>query len=61
MPNLWSLAGSVALGLLLAGPVAAVAVALLPSSWRSPAVPWLIAGCAVGLVIWLRHGRDRRP
>ena len=49
----------VLVGLLLAGPLAALAVAALPERWRGPAVPWAVGALAIALVVIVR--RSRRP
>ena len=46
-------------GLLLAGPLAALALVALPEQWRGPAVPWAVLALAIGLVAILR--RPKRP
>jgi len=58
MSRLRSLATSVAIGLVLAGPVAAIAVVSLPEDWRMPAVPYATAVGMVALVAWVRWPRQ---
>ena len=50
---------SVLVGLLLAGPLAALTLVALPEPWRGPAVPWAVAALAVALVVFVRQ--PRRP
>jgi hypothetical protein len=50
---------SLALGLLVAGPVAALATATLPVAWRGPNVVAAIAAASVGAVVWIRGVRPR--
>jgi hypothetical protein len=50
---------SLALGLLVAGPLAALAIATLPNAWRSPSVVAVIAAASVGAVAWMRGVRPR--
>jgi len=47
---------TVAAAVLLAGPVAAVVVPILPPSWRHPAAPWAILVLALGAIARLRRG-----
>jgi len=54
-----SLAVNVLVGLLLAGPLAALAVVALPERWGGPVVPWAIAAAAIALVAYLRQ--PKRP
>ena len=50
--------GSTLLGLLLAGPVAALALVAMPEDWRGPAVPSAAALSCIALVAVLRHTRE---
>ena len=50
---------NVLVGLLLAGPLAALALVALPEPWRGPAVPLAVTAFAVGLVVIVR--RPKRP
>ena len=47
-------------GTLMAGPLAAVALALAPEAWRGPRVAWLIWAACVGFVAVMRTRRMRR-
>jgi hypothetical protein len=49
----------VLVGLLLAGPLAALALVTLPERWRGPAVPWAVAALTIALVAFVRH--PKRP
>ncbi len=57
--HLRHLIGSVLLGLFIAGPVAALLLALLPVAWGGPAAPWAAVVLCVGLSVAAR--RRRRP
>jgi hypothetical protein len=46
---------NVLIGLLLAGPLAALALVALPEAWRGPAVPWTVAAIAVAVVTIVRR------
>lgn len=50
---------NVLVGLLLAGPLAALALVALPEQWRGPVVPWGVAALAVALVAIVRQ--SKRP
>ncbi|MGE5198676.1 MAG: hypothetical protein ACM3H9_03485 [Rhodospirillaceae bacterium] len=52
---------TMAAGVCLAGPVAAVVVPLSPASWRSALLVWGLLLGAVALVAWLRRRRWTRP
>lgn len=43
------------LGLLAAGPVAALTIVALPGSWRGPLVPAAVAACTVLAIAAVRH------
>lgn len=49
----------VLIGLLLAGPLAALALVALPERWRGPAVPWAVAALAIVLVALARRAMPR--
>jgi len=59
MSKATAVAVNVLVGLLLAGPVAALTLVVLPEKWRSPAVPWAVAAAAIALVAFLRQ--PKRP
>jgi uncharacterized membrane protein YccC len=46
---------NVLVGLVLAGPLAALALVALPEQWRGPAVPWTVVALAVALVALVRR------
>ncbi len=48
---------NVLVGLLLAGPLAALALVALPAGWRKPAVPWAVAALAIAVVVIVRQPR----
>ncbi len=48
---------TLACGVCLAGPLAALAVPLAPPAWRQPPLVWGILLGAVALVAWLRRRR----
>lgn len=50
---------NVLVGLLLAGPLAALALVAMPERWRGPVVPWTVAVVSVALVALLRQ--PKRP
>jgi hypothetical protein len=50
----------VATGTLLAGPLAALSLALAPEAWRGPRLAWLIWAACAGLVALLRRRHRRR-
>ena len=50
---------NVLVGLLLAGPLAALALVALPEQWRGPAVPWAVVAVAVAVVAIVR--RPKQP
>ena len=52
---------SVALGVLLAGPLAAISLAMVPASWRGPAIPASALAASIMLIILLRHVRKPPP
>lgn len=58
MPRYLSLLVSLLLGVLVAGPVSALALVVLPVRWRGPWVPWSVVLLMVGLVAAWRHGRQ---
>ena len=45
---------TLAVGVLVAGPLAALVVALLPVAWRAPAVPWAVAAGVLAVVAGIR-------
>ena len=51
-----------AAGTFLAGPLASLALALAPETWRGPHLAWLIWAACVGLVALIRrrHARWRQ-
>jgi peptidoglycan/LPS O-acetylase OafA/YrhL len=51
---------TVAAGLCLAGPIAAIVVPLSPADWRSPQLVWGILLGALALVAGLRRNRWTR-
>ena len=59
MSNTRTFVVNVLIGLLLAGPVAALVLISLPEQWRGPVVPWAIAAAAIALVAFLRQ--PKRP
>ena len=48
---------SLLVGVILAGPAAAVSLVLLPSAWRGPLVAWGVAVLVVGGVVVYRGVR----
>lgn len=49
-----------AAGTFLAGPFAALSLALAPEAWRGPHLAWLIWAACVGLVALMRRRHSRR-
>jgi hypothetical protein len=45
---------TLALSLLLAGPLAALALTLLPAGWRVAAVPWGVSALALLIAVGIR-------
>jgi hypothetical protein len=54
-----SLLVSLLLGLLAAGPAAALAIVAVPAAWRGPLVPATVLACTVLAIAAVRH-RPRR-
>ncbi|MCX6544304.1 MAG: hypothetical protein NTV05_07795 [Acidobacteria bacterium] len=50
---------SVLVGVLLAGPLAALALVAVPEQWRGPAVPVTVVAVTIALVVFVRQ--PRRP
>jgi uncharacterized membrane protein YccC len=55
MWNPKSLAVSLLLGLLIAGPLAALVLIALPEPLRGPVVPWTVAAVVVAVVLYIRR------
>lgn len=49
-----------AAGTFLAGPLAALSLALAPEAWRGPHLVWVIWAACVGLVALMRRRHSRR-
>lgn len=53
---------TLALGLLVAGPLAALALVAVPEAWQGPGIPLAAGVVAVLAVALVRHGgRSKRP
>ena len=52
------LVSSVALGVLLAGPLAALGLVAAPAAWRGPAIPGGVLACTILFVVLFRRTRD---
>ncbi|MEI6668777.1 MAG: hypothetical protein WCP29_11530 [Acidobacteriota bacterium] len=51
-------ATSIVIGVVAAGPFAALALVALPDDWRGPLVPWTVALIVVMLVVLIRQPRQ---
>ena len=55
------LLGTLLIALVAAGPLAALAMAVVPPSWRGPAVPAVaLAATVLAVHLWRRRARDRK-
>jgi uncharacterized membrane protein YccC len=48
---------NVLVGVLLAGPLAALALVAVPEQWRGPAVPLAVVALTIALVVFVRRPR----
>lgn len=59
MSGLWPrLLGTLLLGVVAAGPLAALALVAAPAAWRGPALPAAVLVCTVLVALLARHGRS---